>query len=1086
MLARIKPISFHILAILVLFQVALAQTDPAGRAHAFALYNAYSNQDEATFRSLFFGDTNLTKRAFISSLIVASEYYQSGNSSGATEAALFAAVLAEAIASEFNDPVPQQIMDQFQRGDSQATESATAYALTLGIGGDDVATTTTSQTAATNSGASTPSATSGVQQVFRFYGEDKTTAADLPNFDFLRSLFTKIARINLALTYSDPKLILQEIDTFPQVFQVYKEVLTGSPEGRAFAQSIETQVELAKLTTQGEMGLVSDFSSDALALAKTDYDVNNTLSIYLTGSRLAMRQGEFDRAERLLTLAEQTLAKPNSEASPIFGFATKTGRFQLKMERAGVTPSASEVVSGFQSAWKELADYHAGKKFNDDIAWFYGRLSLKYWTKLLTDIGQQGEEELGKIAERSLVWAQEAFAIPSRPKPEDYLYHNNEVQGQIAVVLAVMDTVLQVVENNPDYLQEEPGSSEEIQTSFTALLTMLSSISDHLSLNVRTTGFPEYNLADSAAMVELKWRLRYLDGLNPSRSQAQRAEVLQSLLPQLANLSNPESYIDYHLRVGRQLRDLGRSDLATTAWERALRRADELNFRNYSLEASSLLAEEYGRQKNWQKASELASVANQNLLDELGASQDTSGESMAEKTTALSTLGATAAIKANAPEKALALISEAQQMNSAAVQLSGNKEAAAATMELKAKEKKVVTLTSKVEQLQQMPESSTRNEMLVKAQELLAETKAEFLTQSRNIRQRFARLYTDALRFDPLNLPEVQKSLPAGVAVVQYFPTDEALFIFVVTHDQFRLREVKLKKSELDQNIVTYLARMQKPAANDVQLATLSSQLYQALVTPIETDLAQVETVFLIPSGRLQLLPFSALTDAQGKLLIEKKRLLAVGKTTDLLKLKSTESKPITSVVAFANATKDLPAAEKEGERIAAMFPDAKSKLFVGDEASKSNLQSFGGKAEVLHLATHGVSNPTHPLENYLKFSKNQKLAQEEIFELNLENTSIVTLSACSTATAEVADDKNFMPSLAEAFWIAGSRSVVASLWPVDDNSTEILMTKFYERLKAGDDKAQALQTAQLEVRKDPRYGHPYFWSGFQLFGDYR
>ena len=97
----------------------------------------------------------------------------------------------------------------------------------------------------------------------------------------------------------------------------------------------------------------------------------------------------------------------------------------------------------------------------------------------------------------------------------------------------------------------------------------------------------------------------------------------------------------------------------------------------------------------------------------------------------------------------------------------------------------------------------------------------------------------------------------------------------------------------------------------------------------------------------------------------------------------------------------------------------------------------------------------------------------------------MATVEVCSTALADNSETE-YVASLAEAFWIAGSRSVVASLWPVDDSSTGLLMTKFYERLKAGDGKAEALRKAQLAVRQDPRFAHPYFWSGFLLFGDYR
>ena len=266
---------------------------------------------------------------------------------------------------------------------------------------------------------------------------------------------------------------------------------------------------------------------------------------------------------------------------------------------------------------------------------------------------------------------------------------------------------------------------------------------------------------------------------------------------------------------------------------------------------------------------------------------------------------------------------------------------------------------------------------------------------------------------------------------------------------------------------------------------SLSQVLYQTLVAPIEQDLANSNTVILIPSGRLNVLPFAALQGPDGKLFLEKKTLLELAKPTDFMKIASSEVAPVNGVVAFANATEDLPAAEKEGQTITSMFEN--SELYTRKEASKSNLMEFGSKPrkEVLHLATHGTWDAGNSLNNHLKLANNEKLSQEEIFNLNLVDTPIVTLSACSTALADT-NEVEYVASLAEAFWIAGSRTVVASLWPVDDTSTGLLMTHFYERLKAGDGKAEALKKAQLAVRQDERFSHPYFWSGFLLFGDYR
>jgi CHAT domain-containing protein len=65
---------------------------------------------------------------------------------------------------------------------------------------------------------------------------------------------------------------------------------------------------------------------------------------------------------------------------------------------------------------------------------------------------------------------------------------------------------------------------------------------------------------------------------------------------------------------------------------------------------------------------------------------------------------------------------------------------------------------------------------------------------------------------------------------------------------------------------------------------------------------------------------------------------------------------------------------------------------------------------------------------------------------------------------------------------VAGSPSVVASLWSVDDEATERLMVAFYTHLKAGLSKAEALRAAENDIRK--QYPNPYYWAGFVLAGD--
>ena len=105
---------------------------------------------------------------------------------------------------------------------------------------------------------------------------------------------------------------------------------------------------------------------------------------------------------------------------------------------------------------------------------------------------------------------------------------------------------------------------------------------------------------------------------------------------------------------------------------------------------------------------------------------------------------------------------------------------------------------------------------------------------------------------------------------------------------------------------------------------------------------------------------------------------------------------------------------------------------------------------------------------------------------MTVPSRSRATLSACDTAMAsghfaEIPTGDDFV-GLTRAFLYAGSRSVLATLWEVDDRSTPALMRGFYSRVEKSD-KAAALIAAQRELRGNAQYQHPYYWAAFILVG---
>ena len=126
--------------------------------------------------------------------------------------------------------------------------------------------------------------------------------------------------------------------------------------------------------------------------------------------------------------------------------------------------------------------------------------------------------------------------------------------------------------------------------------------------------------------------------------------------------------------------------------------------------------------------------------------------------------------------------------------------------------------------------------------------------------------------------------------------------------------------------------------------------------------------------------------------------------------------------------------------------------------------------------------NTTHYRANSSSVPGDPTLLQVyEIFNLKL-TADVVVLSACETGLGREVRGEG-MVGLTRAFLYAGAQAVVVSLWKVADPATAELMMRFYRQMKAGVGKAEALRRARLELFREGRYVHPYYWAPFVLVG---
>jgi CHAT domain-containing protein len=173
--------------------------------------------------------------------------------------------------------------------------------------------------------------------------------------------------------------------------------------------------------------------------------------------------------------------------------------------------------------------------------------------------------------------------------------------------------------------------------------------------------------------------------------------------------------------------------------------------------------------------------------------------------------------------------------------------------------------------------------------------------------------------------------------------------------------------------------------------------------------------------------------------------------------------------------------AEEEAREVATMLG---AKPLLGPQATKAKVNTNLSKATVVHLATHAYFEPNSPLDSGVVFANGNVLTAREVIDERL-CADLLILSACETGMAQSMGGDE-LAGLGQAFLQAGARSVIVSLWSVNDSATAALMKAFYEARHSDDvDKAQALNQAMTQVREQEKWHHPYYWGAFVLMGDW-
>ncbi|MFN4327616.1 MAG: CHAT domain-containing protein [Limnobacter sp.] len=336
----------------------------------------------------------------------------------------------------------------------------------------------------------------------------------------------------------------------------------------------------------------------------------------------------------------------------------------------------------------------------------------------------------------------------------------------------------------------------------------------------------------------------------------------------------------------------------------------------------------------------------------------------------------------------------------------------------------------------------------------------------------------------------------SGVAVLQYVLDEQFLSITLTSTKGVVVKEVRVSR----RNIEMQISGLRTAISNRLDTSPFSRALWDVLIEPVSTELQLLKphTLILGLTGRLRYLPFAALTDSTGSVLIERYALAYWGQAGGQATIDS--PKPFESVAGLGvsqeiHGQSALPRVKDELSAIVRTenTPNGLVSGFVAldEEFDRDRFEkTVTQPGDAVHIASHFSFNPNSASRNLLYLGKGEPISLQALSKLDYSNINTMTLSACETANGGGVDEYGVeIEGLASTLLRAKSKTVIASLWKVDDNSTAALMETFYRsKTELSMSHAQALQRAQLEIRsgKGQQNDHPFYWAPFVVYGNWR
>lgn len=383
---------------------------------------------------------------------------------------------------------------------------------------------------------------------------------------------------------------------------------------------------------------------------------------------------------------------------------------------------------------------------------------------------------------------------------------------------------------------------------------------------------------------------------------------------------------------------------------------------------------------------------------------------------------------------------------------------------------------------------------------------------------------------------DVQKALQPGEAAVEYIRirkklrTDSVCYVTLVIRPDSKAPEISIlpRGKSLENKWFRY-------HRNAITHAVVDTVTIRYVWRPLATSLKNIRRVYVSSDGVLNKINLNSLYDSRTRTyVLDQTDIRLVSNTSELVSRTGVKPNLQASVFGYPDfnlndhrevpagglrntggllpgvSIADLPATLTELKMVGGLLSTGQWKVssFNGREASEENLKKVRSPG-ILHVATHGFFQSDVAVEESASETESDEVIQNPLFRsgllfagagvdhasrtddgiltayeamnLDLQNTELVCLSACETGLGDVQNGEGVY-GLQRSFLVAGARSLLMSLWQVDDEATQQLMTSFYQGWMSGMPKSEAFRKAQQQMKE--KYKQPFYWAAFVLVGN--